>query len=59
MIVAILTAKMGDIKTINDLFEVSEFLYIALLLWLMTEGAGPISLSAPFGGKKAKAKAQE
>lgn len=59
MAVAILTAKMGDIKTINDLFEVSEFLYIALLLYLMTEGAGPISVSALLSGKKTKAKSRK
>lgn len=57
MVVAILTAKMGDIKTVSDLVDISEFLYIALLLWLMSEGAGPISLSAPFNRKpKAKKK---
>lgn len=54
MVMAIVTAKMGDIKTLSDLLEMSEFLYIAMLLWLMAEGAGPISLSAPFCKKKAK-----
>jgi putative oxidoreductase len=57
LVVAILTAKIGDIRTIGDLFQLSEFLYIALLLWLMTEGAGPISLSGPFR-KKGKPKAK-
>ena len=48
MIVAILTALRGNIHELSDLFEMSEFLYIALLLWLGAYGAGPISLDAYF-----------
>ena len=48
MLVAILTAKRGDIHELSDLFGMSEYLYIALLLWLVAYGAGPISLDAVF-----------
>jgi putative oxidoreductase len=48
MAVAILTAKKGDIHELSDLFEVAEYLYIALLLWLGAYGAGPISLDRVF-----------
>jgi putative oxidoreductase len=46
MTVAIVTAKKGDIHELSDLFEVSEYLYICLALWLGAYGAGPISLDA-------------
>jgi putative oxidoreductase len=48
MIVAIVTAKKGEIHELSDLFGVSEYLYIALLLWLGAYGAGPISLDRLF-----------
>lgn len=44
MIVAILTARMEDIGGLGDLFATSEFLYIALLLWLVIGGAGCLSV---------------
>ena len=44
MIVAIVTAKRGDIHELSDLFEVSEYLYIVLALWLAGFGAGPLSV---------------
>ena len=44
MIVALSTALKADIHSLSDLFGTSEFLYIALLLWLGAYGAGPISL---------------
>src|SRR5262245_25480205 len=34
MIVALATALRADIHSLGDLFGVSEFLYIALLVWL-------------------------
>jgi putative oxidoreductase len=46
MLVAIATAKKGDIHEISDLFGMTEYLYLALLLWLGAFGAGPISLDA-------------
>lgn len=48
MIVSIVTAKKGDIHELSDLFGMSEYLYIALLLWLGAYGAGPISLDRLF-----------
>jgi putative oxidoreductase len=46
MIVAILTAKFGDIHEITDLFAFSEYLYIVILIWLIHHGAGAVSLDA-------------
>lgn len=48
MVVAILTALRGNIHELSDLFGVSEYLYIALLLWLGAYGAGPFSIDAIF-----------
>lgn len=48
MIVAIVTAKKGDIHELSDLFGMSEYLYITLALWLAAYGAGPISLDRLF-----------
>jgi putative oxidoreductase len=53
---AVVTAKMGDISNLNDLFTTYEFVYIAVLLWLMTEGAGPISLGFLLTPKSKKKK---
>jgi putative oxidoreductase len=46
MIVALVTAKKGEIHELSDLFGLSEYLYIALALWLGAYGAGPLSLDA-------------
>ena len=46
MAVALKTAKAGDIHELSDLFGASEYLYIALALWLGAYGAGPLSLDA-------------
>lgn len=51
MVVAILTARKADIHELSDLFGMSEYLYVALLLWLGAYGAGPISLDAVFARK--------
>jgi putative oxidoreductase len=48
MIVAILTAKRGELHELSDLFGFAEYLYIVLCLWLGAYGAGPISLDAFF-----------
>ena len=48
MTVAILTEKRGDINELSDLFGMSEYLSIALLLWLGAYGAGPVSLDRVF-----------
>jgi putative oxidoreductase len=44
MLVAIVTAKRGDIGGLSDLLGFVEALYIVLLAWLATAGPGPISL---------------
>ena len=46
MLVAILTAKRGDIHELSDLFGFAEYLYIVLALWLGAYGPGPISLDS-------------
>ena len=46
MLVALKTAKAGDIHDLSDLLGTSEYLYIALALWLGAFGAGPLSLDA-------------
>ncbi len=43
MVVAILTAKKGDIDGVIDLFGLQEFLLIVLLVWLAIAGAGAVS----------------
>ncbi len=44
MLVAIVTAKRGDIGGLSDLLGFVETLYIVLLAWLLTAGPGPLSL---------------
>ena len=44
MIVAILTAKLPEIEFFSDVFGFSEFLYILLLFWLVTNGPGLVSV---------------
>ena len=44
MLVAIATAKRGDISGLSDLLGFTETLYVVLLAWLATAGPGSISL---------------
>jgi putative oxidoreductase len=44
MVVAILTAKRGDIGGFSDLVGFAEFSYLAMFVWLAVAGPGPISL---------------
>jgi putative oxidoreductase len=44
MIVAIRTALWDQVESVGSLFGIVEFLYITLLVWLGTNGAGPLSL---------------
>lgn len=53
---AVATAKMEEIHNVNDLFTTYEFIYIAILFWLMSEGPGPISVDQLMGRKKSKSK---
>lgn len=44
MAVALRTALWSQIDSLGSLFGLAEYLYVALLLFLATNGAGPISL---------------
>lgn len=44
MCVAIRTALWDQVNDLGSLVGLSEFAYIALLVWLATDGAGPLSL---------------
>jgi putative oxidoreductase len=44
MVVAIATAKKGDVHAVDDLFGIVEYLYIVILAYLGVAGAGPLSL---------------
>jgi putative oxidoreductase len=44
MVVAIATAKMGDVKELSDFLSLSEYLFIVVLLWLAVKGAGAVSV---------------
>ncbi len=46
MIVAILTAKSEDLKSVSDLFGMSEYLYIVLLFWFIFSGGGKVALDS-------------
>ena len=44
MIVAIKSAKWGDVDSLETLLGFDEFEYLALFLWLAIAGPGPVSL---------------
>ena len=44
MIVAIKSAKWGDVDSLETLLGFDEFEYLALFLWLSVAGPGPLSL---------------
>ncbi len=44
MVVAILTAKLGEIKSFSDLLGTTEFLYLLILGWLAASGGGRVSI---------------
>lgn len=46
MVVAIATALRSDLETVSDLFGLSEFGYIVMLVSLFVFGAGSLSLDA-------------
>lgn len=46
MVVAIATAKKGEVHALRDLFGMAKFLYVALLLWLGAFGGGTVSVDA-------------
>lgn len=53
MIVAICTALWDQVSGIGSLVGLLEFAYIALLVWLGTDGAGPLSVDALIGNAAA------
>lgn len=44
MVVAVLTAKLGDVTSPTDLFSIFEYLFAVMLLWLVIEGPGAVSV---------------
>jgi len=46
MIVAIKSARWGDVDSLETLLGFDEFEYLALFLWLAIAGPGPVSLDA-------------
>lgn len=46
MVVALCTAQRENIASLDDLFGLSEFLYLALLGWIGVSGPGALSLDA-------------
>ncbi len=52
MIVAILTAKMAEVKGIIDLFGLDEFLFILVFAYLIVSGPGWISVDRMIVGKR-------
>jgi putative oxidoreductase len=46
MVVAILTAKRGDITGLTALVGFEEWSYLVFFIWLALAGAGPLSLDA-------------
>jgi len=44
MVVAIITAKRGDISGFTSLVGFEEWSYLVLFIWLAVAGAGPLSL---------------
>jgi putative oxidoreductase len=51
MAVAILTVKLGGLESFTDIFGLSEYLLILLLLWLALSGPGGISLDNWIAGR--------
>jgi putative oxidoreductase len=44
MVVAIVSAKLGDIDSLETLLGFEEVSYLALFLWLAIAGPGPVSI---------------
>jgi putative oxidoreductase len=44
MVVAIISAKFGDIDSLETLLGFEEMSYLALFLWLAVAGPGPVSI---------------
>jgi putative oxidoreductase len=44
MVVAIVTAKVDELKSFGDLFGFTEYCYLVLLAWIAVRGGGAVSL---------------
>ena len=44
MVIAIVTAKRGDVHGLTDLVGLEEWSYLVFFVWLAVAGAGPLSL---------------
>jgi putative oxidoreductase len=46
MFVALATAQRENVSSLGDLFGLSEYLYVTLLVWIGVAGPGPLSVDA-------------
>jgi len=49
MVIAILTAKRGDITSLTALVGFEEWSYLVFFIWLALVGAGPVSIDGLIG----------
>jgi putative oxidoreductase len=49
MVIAIVTAKRGDVHGFTDLVGLEEWSYLVFFVWLAVAGAGPLSLDRLIG----------
>ncbi len=49
MVIAILTAKRGDITGLTSLVGFEEWSYLVFFIWLALVGAGPLSIDGLIG----------
>ncbi len=54
MVVAILTAKRGDITGLTALVGLEEWSYLVFFVWLAVAGAGPLSLDALLARRRSR-----
>ncbi len=52
MVVAILTARLGDVHSIGGFANLAEVSFLAMLLWLFWEGAGKVSVDYLLWGRR-------
>lgn len=55
MVVAILTAKRGDITGLTALVGFEEWSYLVFFIWLAVAGAGPLSVDALLARRRDRA----
>jgi putative oxidoreductase len=55
MLVAILTAKLGEVDGVPTFFAFNEFTYFACFVWLVVAGAGAVSLDRLLLGRWTRA----